>query len=515
MARLSELLGALSLATDLAAGVPLETSLRTCVLSTWIAARAGLSGASLRAVYHGTLLRHVGCTAWAHEAAAIAAGDDHDLLRTFEGTDPADRRSVAGRAVTVLAREAGPLSRLSAVTKALTRPHAGAELAAAQCGQAQALAEDLGLGAEVSSILGQIYERWDGRGPRGLGGVDLHPGARVLHVGQVFEIHARRAGPEAALATLGARAGGQLEPSLVQSVCEGRVDALLALQADDLWARFLACEPDPPLELSTEHVQATARAFGRYADLKVPDRIGHSARVADLVARGGRALGLSAPELERATLAGHLHDLGVVAVPNGIWEQRGALGVGAWEAVRLHAYHGERILGRCAVLAELAPIVGAHHERLDGRGYHRGSSGPSIGRLARLLAAADVRAALERARPHRPAFAFDEVVRTLRGLSREGSLCAASVEAVLAGSEATPSRPPRHPTGLTAREIEVVAALARGATNKEIAVALRISPRTVQHHLEHVYAKIGATTRAAAALFAARHDLLVEPPGEA
>ncbi|MBK7397513.1 MAG: HD domain-containing protein [Myxococcales bacterium] len=513
MARLSELLGALSLATDLAAGVPLETSLRTCVVSTWLASRAGITGEALRAVYYGTLLRHVGCTAWSHEAAEIAAGDDHDLLRTFEGTDHVDRRGTAARAVKHLARGASPFARVAAVTKALTRPAAGVELAAAQCGQARALAADLGLDPAVGAILEQIYERWDGLGPRGLAGVDVHAGARVLHVGQLLEIHTRRAGAEAALATLVARQGGQLDPSLVAAVVDGRTEALAALRGEDLWERFLACEPTPLL-LSSERIESTAQTFGRYADLKIPDRIGHSARVSELVARGGRALGLTPTEIERVVLAGHLHDLGVVAIPNGVWEHRGALGVGAWEAVRLHAYHGERVLTRCAVLAELAPIVGAHHERLDGTGYHRGTSGPAVGRLARLLAAADVRAALERARPHRPAFGFEEAVRTMRELARGGTLCAASVEAVLAGSEASPQRPPRHPTGLTAREIEVIAALARGATNKEIAVALAISPRTVQHHLEHVYAKIGATTRAAAALFAARNDLLVEPSAD-
>lgn len=510
MARLSELLGALSLATDLAAGVPLETSLRTCVVSTWLASRAGLTGEPLRAVYYGTLLRHVGCTAWSHEAAEIAAGDDHDLLRTFEGTDHADRRGTVARAVKHLARGASPFARVAAVTKALTRPAAGVELAAAQCGQARALAADLGLDPAVGAILEQIYERWDGLGLSGLDGKRVHVGARVLHVAQLFEIATRKAGPEVALETLGARAGEQLEPDLVACVREARVEALATLQGPDLWERFLACEPAAPLLVSDERIATTARAFGRYADLKVPDRIGHSTRVADLVAAGGQAMGLPRSELERATLAGHLHDLGIVAIPNGVWESAGPLGVGAWEAVRLHAYHGERILVRCAALADLAPLVGAHHERLDGGGYHRGSSAGAVGRLPRLLAAADVRAALERPRPHRAALPFDEAVRTLRALAQQGSLCASAVEAVLSGSDAPRAHRERHPTGLTPREIEVVAQLARGATNKEIAAALRISPRTVQHHLEHVYGKIGATTRAAAALFAARNDLLVE-----
>jgi hypothetical protein len=78
-----ELLGALS-AADFAAGIPLETSLRTCVLATRLARRVGIP--ELDEVRSTTLLRHLGCTAFAHEAARLG-GDDHDLLNTYAGVD--------------------------------------------------------------------------------------------------------------------------------------------------------------------------------------------------------------------------------------------------------------------------------------------------------------------------------------------------------------------------------------------------------------------------------------------
>ncbi|HET9621534.1 MAG TPA: helix-turn-helix transcriptional regulator, partial [Kofleriaceae bacterium] len=70
-------------------------------------------------------------------------------------------------------------------------------------------------------------------------------------------------------------------------------------------------------------------------------------------------------------------------------------------------------------------------------------------------------------------------------------------------------RPERSlPAGLTPREAEVLIHLARGATNKEIAASLGIAVRTANHHIENIYAKLDVTTRAAAAVFAVRHDLV-------
>ncbi|MDQ3368757.1 MAG: metal-dependent phosphohydrolase, partial [Myxococcota bacterium] len=99
MLRLADLLRSLSLATDLAVGAPLETSLRTCLVATHLGRRLGLDAIELRDVFYAALLRHVGCTAWAHEAAALVGGDDHDVLRTFEAVDRASPTAVVGRAL--------------------------------------------------------------------------------------------------------------------------------------------------------------------------------------------------------------------------------------------------------------------------------------------------------------------------------------------------------------------------------------------------------------------------------
>jgi HD-GYP domain-containing protein (c-di-GMP phosphodiesterase class II) len=502
--RIGELLGALSLATDLAAGTPLETSMRTCVLAGRLARLTGIGDPG--EVRRASLLRHLGCTAYSHEAARLAAGDDHDVLNSFAGVDRGSRAAVAKRAVTRLARGAPLGRRIAAVARVMTHPGAGPALVSAQCHQAVALAEDLAMSAGVTDALAQIYERHDGRGgPHGLAGDAIAPAARVLHVAELAVTLHRTSGRDAALAELRRRRGKHLAPALVDAFVAEHASLWDLLEVPSIWERYLEEEASgapasgPALEL-----EAVARAFGRYADLKSPFTLGHSTAVADLAAA---AAAEDRDAAARLRVAGLLHDLGAVSVPNGIWDKPSILNEIEWERVRLHAYYSERILARTPLLADAAVIAGSHHERLDGTGYHRGVGAQALEREARVLAAADAYASRLEARPHRPAHAAAGAADELAADARAGKLCRRAVDAVL-GAAGHP-RPARDlPAGLTAREIEVLVHLARGLTNKEIATALGIAVRTTNHHVENIYGKIDVTTRAAAALFAVRHDLI-------
>jgi HD-GYP domain-containing protein (c-di-GMP phosphodiesterase class II) len=176
------------------------------------------------------------------------------------------------------------------------------------------------------------------------------------------------------------------------------------------------------------------------------------------------------------------------------------------ERIRLHAYHSERVLSRSSFLASLAPIAGAHHERLDGSGYHRGAPAAALPRPARVLAAADAYHAMREPRPHRFTLPAAAAAATLGDEARAGRLDADAVAAVLeASGQPVPALP--RPAGLTEREAEVVGLIARGLQTKQVARALGISVKTADRHIQNAYAKIGVSTRAAAALFAMEHGL--------
>ena len=193
-----------------------------------------------------------------------------------------------------------------------------------------------------------------------------------------------------------------------------------------------------------------------------------------------------------------------------IWDKRGPLTRTEMERVRLHPYLSERMLAFSPALATLGAIAGQHHERLDGSGYPRGLAGDAITPAGRLLAAADAYQAMTQPRPHRPAHSAEEAAAELRDEVAAGRLDGDAVDAVLRAAGHRVRRRREWPAGLTTREVEVLRLVTYGLSNQEIAARLSISRKTASNHIEHVYAKIGASNRARAALFAMKHGLMLD-----
>jgi DNA-binding CsgD family transcriptional regulator len=268
-------------------------------------------------------------------------------------------------------------------------------------------------------------------------------------------------------------------------------------------------EPGGPMWVSPEKIDTALTAFADFADAKTPFTLGHSRGVAELAEAAVCHLGLSSADATCVRRAGLVHDVGRSGVPNALWEQKGTLSVDQWERVRLHTYYTERILNRCDFLPPIGTLAAAHHERLDGSGYHRGSGGADLDTRTRVLAAADTLQAMLHPRPHRPARMLDAAARELRAEVSVGRLDPQAAEAVLASAGA-PARhgTPARPGNLTDREVQVLRRMAQGCTNRETAKSLGITAKTVGHHVQHIYDRIGVSTRAAAAIFAVENRLL-------
>ncbi|MGH9117972.1 MAG: HD domain-containing phosphohydrolase, partial [Acidimicrobiales bacterium] len=322
------------------------------------------------------------------------------------------------------------------------------------------------------------------------------------------ELWARRAGWATAAEVLAHRRGRAHDPAVVDALTADG-DAWLAGMGNDPCAAVLAAEPAPRLTIGEGRIDGALGAVADFADLKSPFFLGHSTGVAALAAAAAGMAGLSDDETTTLRRAGLVHDVGRVGVPAAIWDRPGPLSADQWERVRLHSYLGERVLARCDLLAPYAELVARHHERSDGSGYHRGLVGDQLSLGARLLAAADTYHAMTEDRPHRPAQTPSSAASQLLGEVDAGRLGRVEVDAVLAAAgQAT--RPPRiaRPAGLTEREVDVLRLIARGHANKQVAATLGISVKTVGHHVEHIYAKAGVTTRAGATLFAMEQRLL-------
>jgi hypothetical protein len=136
------------------------------------------------------------------------------------------------------------LARAAAVARFLAAPDMPQKLADAHCAQAVALARELGVGPACLVALGQIYERWDGRGlPNRLRGQQTTRPARVLHLANALEIHLRHSGREGALAMAAQRRGSHFDPDLVDAVLAQGVGLLAAAEAPTVWDAFLGRHP--------------------------------------------------------------------------------------------------------------------------------------------------------------------------------------------------------------------------------------------------------------------------------
>ena len=510
--RLAELLAVISLSTDLGRGFPQEKALRTCLVAQRIAEELGLGEPERSDVFYASLIHPVGCTAFTYEGAQIFGTNELKGIPAYSRVDTARpseglramREEVRGEPVGRRAR--GMFKGLTAGTKFLDY------VVRADCEAGMRFTSRIGLGDPVARIVGQVHERWDGKGlPAGLAGEEIELGARIVVLANQAEIFHRTEGSAETHAMLQRRSAGWLDPEVVEAF-ERRADAIYAeLDAGSVWDTVLEEEPWPVVIISEQRVDDLAEALADAVDLKSPYFLGHSPGVARLAEQAAVQLGLGDDESSAIRRAGLFHDLGRVGVSNLVWDKPGSLTAPEWEQVRLHAYHTERILAHSPMLAPYAEIAGMHHERSDGSGYHRSATAETTPVAARVLAAADVFHALVEPRPHRAAVEPEQAAREVDVMVAAGALdpeaaravCESAGVAIRRGQASGP-----WPAGLTDREIDVLRLLARGLTKKEIAKALVIAPGTVHTHTVHIYGKLGVSTRAGVALFAMEHGLV-------
>jgi HD-GYP domain-containing protein (c-di-GMP phosphodiesterase class II) len=232
----------------------------------------------------------------------------------------------------------------------------------------------MGFSAEIQSALRHLYERWDGKGmPGDLRGTAIPLAVRLMQVAQDADIICQHGGPELTSQVLRERAGSGLDPDSV-AVCLELGDRLYAgLDAPSVWNLALEIEPGPGPVVDEAKLDACLSAMADFADLKSMWTIGHSRGVAKLAERAAAVADLPAPDIVMLRRAALVHDLGRVAVPVHVWASQDSLTRGQRAQVRLHAYHSERVLAVSESLRPLARLAGAHGERYDGSGYHRGS----------------------------------------------------------------------------------------------------------------------------------------------
>ena len=482
LVELREVIAALAFATDHWHGARLELGFRSAIIAAGLAREVGLAPVEARVAYYLAMMSTLGCVREG-EPTEVLFGDLKGLLER-ESRDSSRRQATSASA-----------DRQYQIVRGLFGLESPGEA------NDQDLTPELrSCGEQVARGYRALLLQWCA--PEVRGGGAFEPAVALARVA-IFAAAMSHAHGTAVARVLAA--DPQQEPSLLAAL-ERCAAKIIPDDAQPMREQALQAEPGAPLTLNERTFERVLRATGDYADLISDYFSGHSARVAAIADRTASLLGLDA--LERRTLrrAAYVHAVGRISVPAEVWNKKEPLSQNDRERIHMHAYASERILAHSPLLNPLGAVVGMTYERLDRSGYPRQSAAMALPIGARVLAVANVLAALGEPRPHRDAMSPKEAASLLRTEASLGRLDANVVEAALAGPVGA-RRSQLGAAALTARQLHVLRLVARGFTNKEIAETLGISPKTAGRHVEMMFAKIGVKTRAAAAHFAFQNGL--------
>jgi HD-GYP domain-containing protein (c-di-GMP phosphodiesterase class II) len=464
--------------------------------------------------YWVALLRYIGCTGHAHEVATVF-GDE-----------------IAIRAQTLVHDAANPAEVMHDVVEYATAGHPEEEREeivrmlqqtahewavynfASGCEVGDMLVERLDFGPDVREALACTFERWNGMGfPNHVSGEAIPLAMRVVHLSHDMEAIGRLFSPDRALEAARERRDRTYDPTLADLFIEHGREWFDLLGTIEPWDEVLALEPDPGRLLDGDDLDDALTVAADFIDLKSPYMGGHSRRCAGLAVGAAHVLGLHEDAITALRRAALVHDFGTTVVPNSIWDKPGPLTRTEFDRVELHPMLTEQMLRRSPAFAALNPVASAHHEKCDGSGYHKRVHADGTDLEACVLAATEIYVGLTTERADRPAFSPEDAAAELRRLEAEGVLEPRASRAVLVAAGHGEPRGPsvrrlQQPGGLTRREVEVLRLAARGLTTRQIADRLYISPKTADRHIQHIYGKIGVSSRAAAALWAMQHALV-------
>ncbi len=416
--KLSEVISAMSYALDITEGQPEGHAARTCMLGMRIARELGFTEQQSSALFYGLLLKDLGCSSNASKMCYLFGSDDRAAKRDVKTVD----WSHVSRSIGYIARHAAPhgsIFRRAAklVQVAIVGQKQSKELIQIRCERGENIARQLQLPEATARAIRALDEHWDGLGhPDGLSGEEIPFLARILSLAQTAEVFIREQGLEAAIEMARERSGTWFDPRLVQVFLAMQNDTAFwqELRGNDPRQAVIGFEPqDQVIAADDGSLDRIAQAFAQVIDAKSPWTCKHSEGVAEISVGIAEVLGFSWQDRRYLRRAALLHDVGKLGISNLILDKPGKLTPEEITEMRRHTQYTYDILNRVAGFRNLSDLAASHHERLDGKGYHRGISGEQLSVPTRILAVADMYEALAAKRPYRKDLTGEEVMDIL------------------------------------------------------------------------------------------------------
>lgn len=419
--RLSEVLAALSQALDLTEGQPMGHTARSCAIGMRIADEVGITDPDDRsALFYSLLLKDAGCSSNSARVCAMFGHDDIAIKTDLKTVNYHHLKEALGYVTRNIQPDGSAFKRAMYLKDIVRHGTDGSRaLTRTRCERGAAIARMLGFNNATADAIHSLDEHWNGKGyPDGLVGDQIPMFARILNLAQSTEIFFRLSGVDAALDVVEERSGSWFDPELVDALMKTRIDSSFwrNLEIASVGSLVRPLEPADRVQIADEdQLDKVAEAFAQVIDAKSPYTASHSLGVATIAVGISRVMDEPEDAVRDMWRAGLLHDIGKLGVSNTILDKPGKLTADEWTLMREHPRLSAEILGRISAFSDIAPMAAAHHERLDGSGYHLGLNASQLSRQARILAVADVCEALMADRPYRDSLPTESVIEIIEG----------------------------------------------------------------------------------------------------
>ncbi len=283
--------------------------------------------------------------------------------------------------------------------------------------------------AEIAEIVRFHHLRWEyGKGQ--VFAQELVPEAsHILHLADRIAVSLPKqdavlGAAKRIAANIAEHSGGWFKPELVEAF-------LRLAEQEHFWLDATSAHPTETLleivngdmvEFDLDVMQGLTQIFSQLIDYRSPFTATHSAGVAASAECLAGFAGFCGKELVMMRMAGHLHDLGKVTVPTGILEKNGKLDAEEWDIMRAHTFHGFRTLQKIPILETINIWGSLHHEKLDGSGYPFHLKGDELPLGSRIMAVADIFAALTEDRPYRQGMQPQKALAIISEMAAYGKL---------------------------------------------------------------------------------------------
>ena len=422
---MSEVMSAMSYALDITEGQPQGHAARSCLIGMRIGNEMGLSPELTSSLFYALLLKDIGCSSNAAKFCYLIGNDDRHAkceLKTYNWTNLGDNLKFL---LNNVAPAAPLLKRAGMIARLAFRGQRGAkELVQIRCERGANIAGHLGLSTETADAIRALDEHWDGHGhPLGLRGAEIPLLGRILGLSQTVEVFNNKHGFRAACEMAQQRSGTWFDPELVRIFLSFKNDESFwqSLTSADPATLTSQLEPENCIVLADDgRLDRIAEGFAEVIDAKSPWTFRHSRGVAEISTGIAKIMGFNGEHLRMLNRAALLHDIGKLGVSNTILDKPGKLTQEEMDVVKRHPHHTFEILSRVKSFSKFADLAASHHERIDGKGYHRGLPGEQLSTSVRILAVADIYEALASKRPYRQDLSGEEVTTIMNKMIGHG-----------------------------------------------------------------------------------------------